>query len=845
MARHMDGLSCAALAERLGCGEAEVRVSYASALRRLSAECRQAREAVTPAKLQANRDEELAPLLEEALAELRSRGREHLAAWRKRHPEHAGELAALLDTMQSLDAALAGCLPDGPQVPAAPASPAAHDTWATLDGSVRPATPPPQGQIGRYAILQKLGAGGMGVVYKAHDPQLQRTVAIKVPRFEEPGQVSQVARARFLREARAAAAIRHSHVCPIYDVGEHDGTPYVVMAFVEGQSLAGRLADGGRFEDICHAVRLACEIAEALAAVHAHGIIHRDLKPGNILLDGAGHALLTDFGLSRFERDAEHLTEEGTLTGTPAYMAPEQARCGKVDARSDLFSLGSVLYQVCTGELPFKGNNITAVLSALALDAPTPLAESQPDLPPKFAALLMQLLAKEPSQRPRSALEVVERLQAIQRDMAARPAPATRTKTKPAPSRAALPRGGKSVRAAPSPRREDDTHCLNSDDAIPTPPPSRWKCRSTGLLVGLLVGVVSLVASAWLCAPLVRSKDREQSVARQPEDAKQAAGLTGRMPLRVVLLAGQTNMAGPALISTLDRLGKESQYGWLAPKIRNKDGAWKVRDNVWVTYQREKDLKQGPLTVGFGESDREFGPELLFGHVLGDAVENPLLLVKVVQGPMSLGVEGRPPSSGGVAGPFYKRMIETVRSVLANPKSFYPGYEGQGCEVAGFVWFQGWNDHLRPDLVAQYETNLVHLIEDVRRDLGVPDLPVVIGEMGIDGTKPTPQTLAIRKAQTGAAGRPAFAGSVVLVRTSGFADEQANTLVQKGFDPVKRQWTDGEAKKQFDKMGSKLGFLYFGSGQTFALIGHAFGEAMKDLWQRKVAAPKATPGPKQ
>src|SRR5262249_45060489 len=184
----------------------------------------------------------------------------------------------------------------------------------TWDGSVKP----PREQIGRYVILEALGAGGMGVVYKALDPQLQRTVAIKVPRCDDPSQATQVARRRFLREARAAAAIRHANVCPIHDVGEQDGVPYVVMAFVEGQSLAARLGAQRGFRAPQAALRLAREIAEALAAVHSHGIIHRDLKPGNILLDAAGHAVLTDFGLSRFEHDAERLTQEGTLTGTPA-----------------------------------------------------------------------------------------------------------------------------------------------------------------------------------------------------------------------------------------------------------------------------------------------------------------------------------------------------------------------------------------------------------------------------------------------------------------------------------------------------------------------------------------------
>jgi serine/threonine protein kinase len=736
---------------------------------------------------------------------------------RHAHPARGKRPAHRTQTHTGRDQAAS--VPDaGPKGQSAP--PRALDSWATWDGSVQP----PQGQIGRYVILQALGAGGMGVVFKARDPQLQRTVAIKVPRFDEPSQATQVARLRFLREARAAAAIRHPHVCPIHDVGEQDGIPYVVMAFVEGQSLAERLASSCRFRDCRQAVRLAREIAEALAAVHGHGIIHRDLKPGNILLDGAGHAVLTDFGLSRFEHDAEYLTEEGALTGTPAYMAPEQARRGKVDSRSDLFSLGTVLYEICTGERPFQGDTTMAVLTALALDTPPPLAELNPDLPQELADLLMQLLAKDPAQRPRSAQEVVERLQAVERVLASR--------RRPAPK----------ARPARAPRTEDELD--SNPPTLKLRPPrrsrGRWKRPPARILVGTLAAVAATVAATWLGSSSARSTtDKEQPSARLHRDGKAGAGpdgKAGRPPLKVVLLAGQSYMSGPAAISTLDRLGQDPTCRWLLPKIKNRDGSWKVRQGVWVSCQRGNAIKQGPLTVGYGQSDREFGPELLFGHVLGDAVNDPILLVKVTQGPLSLAVEGRPPSSGGVTGPFYQRMIDTVRGVLANPKTHFPRYEGQGCKIAGFVWFQGWNDHLRPDMLAQYEVNLVNLIKDVRRDLGVPNLPVVIGELGVGGKQATPQVLALRQAQAAAVRRPELAGTVSLVGTSAYWDEQAQVALRKGYDPIKNKWHDEEARKQFETMGSQQEFLFMGSGKTFALLGHGFAEAMKDLWRRQSAA---------
>ncbi len=179
-------------------------------------------------------------------------------------------------------------------------------------------------QIGNYQILEELGRGGMGVVYKAFQTSLNRLVAIKVPRFDLPPEELVLTRKRFLREARIAAVLRHPNICPVYDLGDHEGRPYAVMAYIEGQSLARRLKEQGRFEDPGPAVELIRQMAEALIAVHKHGLTHRDLKPGNILLDLNDQALLTDFGLARPKDDLEQLTQVGAVVGTIAYMAPEQ-----------------------------------------------------------------------------------------------------------------------------------------------------------------------------------------------------------------------------------------------------------------------------------------------------------------------------------------------------------------------------------------------------------------------------------------------------------------------------------------------------------------------------------------
>jgi hypothetical protein len=292
------------------------------------------------------------------------------------------------------------------------------------DDSPSPPTVPleitPQ-QIGRYRILERLGAGGMGAVYRAHDPQLDRVVAIKVPLFDVPR--SQLAQRiqRFQREARAAAQIWHPRVCPIYDVGEHEGQPYVVMAYVEGRSLATRLA-AGRFEDAAEAVTLTLQLLDALDTVHARGIIHRDLKPGNVMRDAAGRAILMDFGLARPEQQsAEHLTSDGVVLGTPSYMAPEQAagQAERVGPWTDLYSLGVVLYQMLTGRLPFEGPPLT-VLAKIVHEAPPPPHSLRPDLDPALEAIMLRALAKEYEARYQSAREFAQALQGWLRSAAAK-----------------------------------------------------------------------------------------------------------------------------------------------------------------------------------------------------------------------------------------------------------------------------------------------------------------------------------------------------------------------------------------------------------------------------------------
>jgi serine/threonine-protein kinase len=254
----------------------------------------------------------------------------------------------------------------------------------------------------------------MGTVYKAHDPHLNRTVALKMPRIDTLPHDRAKRLERFQREARSAAQVWHPHVCPIYDVGLHEGQPYVVMAYVKGQSLAERLAQHGRFDDIGEALTLIRQLLDALGAVHEHGIVHRDLKPSNVMLDAGGRAVLMDFGLARPEQESQRLTSDGVVVGTPAYMAPEQAagHSERTGPWTDLYSVGVVFFEMLTGQLPFEGTPM-AVLAKILHEPPPALSRLRPYLDARLEAILLKALDKEPESRFRSAQKFNEALASL------------------------------------------------------------------------------------------------------------------------------------------------------------------------------------------------------------------------------------------------------------------------------------------------------------------------------------------------------------------------------------------------------------------------------------------------
>lgn len=497
-------------------------------------------------------------------------------------------------------------------------------------------------QLGKYTLLEQLGSGGMGAVYRSNHPQLNRPVAIKVVL----GNATPEARQRFLREAQMAMQLSHPNIVRVFDVDEHNGLPYIVMELIDGPSLVDELQNGKI--DLDRGLKIGAELADALDYAHKQGILHRDIKPANVLIRKNGTTVLVDLGLARLQNVAQddHLTQSGMIIGTLAYMAPEQIQAQPLDARTDVYALGVLLFRMVTGKLPFEGDTAQMMFGHVYTPPPDPRTTGVM-IPPALSSLILAMLAKDPNQRPQTMTEIAQMLRRIQQDPAVSPtygAYTGDTMVRPQPtSPMAYPQQqyGWQQPSNQYPQQQygwqpSNQHSNQTPTGIPTPPmqmyappkrrgPSAWFIASF-LMIALVGGISYFVI--------------QRAFNNDPKPPKVVLGLpTPPPPIRPTATTGiKINLPTPAvnaptqaveatsgpdeqnLVTANVRTRAIDNTTWFNGTITNQGNA--PREQVKITIVlRDKDGKEldhedGYVGLGFLAPGQKAGWTVLFSRNL-------------------------------------------------------------------------------------------------------------------------------------------------------------------------------------------------------------------------------------